>query len=91
MDFLRLTTAQMSYSGITLAMSLSVLVAVMSWERRSPMLLGLSALLGLVSARSYEGAIPVLLAIPVVLWVMPDPRSGTDGSRPGAFWRWSAV
>jgi hypothetical protein len=83
MDFLRLTTMQMAYSGITLAMSLTFLTALWSWSRRSPGLLVASAVLGLVAARSYEGVLPVLAAIPVAFWMMAP--------RDRMFWRWSAV
>jgi hypothetical protein len=83
MDFLRLTTMQMAYSGITLALSLAFLLALWSWSRRSPGLLLASALLGLVAARSYEGVLPVLAAIPVAFWLMAP--------RDRMFWRWSAV
>lgn len=83
MDFLRLTTVQMAYSGITLAMLLAFLLALWSWSRRSPGLLVASALLGLVAARSYEGVLPVLAAIPVAFWLMAP--------RDRMFWRWSAV
>ncbi|HET9317397.1 MAG TPA: hypothetical protein VFQ51_17530 [Vicinamibacteria bacterium] len=83
MDFLRLTTMQMAYSGITLAMSLAFLLALWSWSRRSPGLLVASALVGLVAARSYEGVLPVLAAVPVAFWLMAP--------RDRMFWRWSAV
>jgi hypothetical protein len=73
----------MAYSGITLAMSLAFLLALWSWSRRSPGLLVASALLGLVAARSYEGVLPVLAAIPVAFWLMAP--------RDRMFWRWSAV
>lgn len=80
-DFLRLTTVQMAYSGIALCMSLAFLTALWSFRERRPALLAVSALLGLAAARSYEGVLPVLAAVPLAFWLM-RPRDRTIG-------RWS--
>jgi hypothetical protein len=85
MDFHRLTTVQMIHSGFALTMTLALLLAVEAWTRRLPLLSVLSALVAFLSARSYEGVLPVLFGVPLVLFVLPQ------GPRGWALARWSAA
>lgn len=71
LDFLRLDTVLLTgYSGFTFATLLALLLFVESWVRDKPVLLALAGLLGLVTARGFEGVLPLLIAAPLLLrWV----------------------
>jgi hypothetical protein len=71
LDFLRLDTVLLTgYSGFTFATLLTLVLFVESWVRDKPALLALAGLLGLVTARGFEGVLPLLMAAPLLLhWV----------------------
>jgi hypothetical protein len=54
------------YSGFTFALLLSAFLWLESLRRRSWTLLALALVVGLVTARSYEGTIPLLLVTPLL-------------------------
>jgi len=71
LDFLRLDTVLLTgYAGFTFATLLTLVLFVESWMRKKPVLLALAGLLGLVTARGFEGVLPLLIAAPLLLrWV----------------------
>ena len=89
LDFLRLDTVLLTgYSGFTFATLLTLVLFVESWVRRKPVLLAVAGLLGLVTARGFEGVLPLLIAAPLLLhWV------GADRSRRLRAWvaSWEAL
>jgi hypothetical protein len=69
MDFNRYTPVQMTQSGFTFGMLLSMVLLVEAWVRDRVVLLALGALTALVDVRSYEASLPLLIAAPVLLVV----------------------
>jgi hypothetical protein len=68
------------YTGFLLGLLLAAWLWLESWRRRSGPLLVLSVVLAVVTARSYEGTIPLLLVTPLLAW-----RGGKD-RRPLRIW-----
>lgn len=76
LDFLRLDTVLLTgYSGFTFGTLLALVLYVESWLRSKPVLLALAGLLALVTARGFEGVMPVLIAGPLLLLVLGARRS----------------
>ena len=68
LDLARLTPVQMAtHSGVTCCSYLAVLLFVVSWQRRSRLLLALACALALVAGRSYESPLPLLLLAPLLV------------------------
>lgn len=85
LDFLRLDTVLLTgYSGFTFATLLTLVLFVESWARRKPVLLAVAGLLGLVTARGFEGVLPLLMAAPLLLY-----WAGATRSRRLQAWVWS--
>jgi len=75
-DALRLDTVLINgYSGFTFATLLAILLLVESWRRDRPVLLALGGLLALVTARGFEGVVPLLAAAPALLMAWRPARS----------------
>ncbi len=85
LDFLRLDAVLLTgYSGFTFGTLLAILLLLESWRRQSLPLLALGALVGLVTARGFEGVLPLLAGAPFLLgWMAPD--------RSRRFWGWVAA
>ena len=89
LDFLRLDTVLLTgYSGFTFATLLTLVLFVESWVNDKPALLALAGLLGLVTARGFEGVLPLLMAAPLLLH-----RVGATPSRRLRVWvlAWEAL
>ncbi len=85
LDFLRLDAVLLTgYSGFTFGTLLAILLLLQSWRRQSVPLLALGTLVGLVTARGFEGVIPLLAAAPFLLGWMTADRSRR-------FWGWVAA
>jgi hypothetical protein len=91
LDFLRLNAVEtVAYSGVTFVTLAAASLLLESWRRRSVPLFAAAALLALCAARTYESVLPLLVAVPALLWAAPIPP---EDRRPR--WRfvatWEAV
>ena len=85
-DSLRLNAIEtVAYSGATAVALAAAAVLWTAWARRSVPLLAVGALLAVLSARTYESVVPLLLSAPALLWAEP-----VDPARRAARWRWAA-
>jgi hypothetical protein len=81
LDFLRLDTVLLIYSGLTVGTLLSILLFLTSWRQKSVPILALGTLVGFVTARGYEGVVPLIAAAPLLL-------AREIGDRRRRFWAW---
>lgn len=87
LDFLRLNAVEtVAYSGVTFVMLAAASLLIESWRRRSMPLLAGAAVLALCAARTYESVLPLLFAVPALLWAAPAPP---EDHRPR--WRFVAL